>query len=98
MVSRRGHCKGSRARRSVTRIHRQHLLGSSRQMQKRRRVAITGIGAITPIGITVGAMWDGLRAERSAIRGLTRFDPTPFRSHNAAEVRDFDPADFLDRK
>src|SRR3954471_11434998 len=64
----------------------------------KRRVVITGIGGITPIGITADGMWQGLRSERSAIRGLTRFDPTPFRSHNAAEVRDFDPADFLDRK
>jgi 3-oxoacyl-[acyl-carrier-protein] synthase II len=67
-------------------------------MQSRRRVVITGIGAVTPIGITVGGMWDGLRQERSAIRHITRFDPTPYRSHNAAEVRDFDPNDFLERK
>ena len=67
-------------------------------MHNRRRVVITGIGAITPIGITVGGMWDGLRQERSAIRHITRFDPTPYRSHNAAEVRDFDPNDFLERK
>ena len=46
-------------------------------MQKRRRVAITGIGAVTPIGITVSRMWDGLRSERSAIRKVTRFDPSP---------------------
>ena len=67
-------------------------------MHSRRRVVITGIGAVTPIGITVGNMWDGLRSERSAIRSITRFDPTPYRSHNAAEVRDFDPNDFLERK
>jgi 3-oxoacyl-[acyl-carrier-protein] synthase II len=67
-------------------------------MQNRRRVAITGIGAVTPIGITVGGMWDGLRSQRSAITNITRFDPTPFRSHNAAEVRDFDVSDFLERK
>ena len=67
-------------------------------MQNRRRVVISGIGAVTPIGITVGRMWDGLQSERSAIRSISRFDPTPFRSHNAAEVRDFDPADFLERK
>lgn len=67
-------------------------------MQCRRRVAITGIGAVTPIGITVGGMWEGLRSERSAIRSITRFDPTPYRSHNAAEVRDFDANDFLERK
>src|SRR5688500_19339009 len=67
-------------------------------MQNRRRVVISGIGAVTPIGITVGGMWDGLRSERSAIRRISRFDPTPFRSHNAAEVRDFVPTDFLERK
>jgi 3-oxoacyl-[acyl-carrier-protein] synthase II len=67
-------------------------------MQQRRRVVITGIGPITPIGVTAKGMWDGLRAQRSAIRNITRFDPTPFRSHNAAEVRDFDPGDFVDRK
>jgi 3-oxoacyl-[acyl-carrier-protein] synthase II len=67
-------------------------------MQKRRRVAITGIGAVTPIGITVGGMWDGLRSQRSAIRNITRFDPTPYRSHNAAEVSAFDANDFMERK
>ena len=67
-------------------------------MQKRRRVAITGIGAITPIGITVGGMWDGLRSQRSAIRKISRFDPTPYRSHNAAEVSAFDANDFMERK
>jgi 3-oxoacyl-[acyl-carrier-protein] synthase II len=67
-------------------------------MQNRRRVAVTGIGAITPIGITVGGMWDGLRSQRSAIRSITRFDPTPYRSHNAAEVSGFDANDFMERK
>jgi 3-oxoacyl-[acyl-carrier-protein] synthase II len=61
-------------------------------------VAITGIGAVTPIGITVGNMWEGLRSQRSAIRTVSRFDASSFRSHNAAEVREFDPGDFLDRK
>lgn len=67
-------------------------------MQNRRRVVISGIGAVTPIGITAAGMWDGLRSERSAIRSISRFDPTPFRSHNAAEVRDFVATDFLERK
>src|SRR5688500_9923189 len=67
-------------------------------MQNRRRVVISGIGAVTPIGISVDGMWQGLRSERSAIRNISSFDPTPFRSHNGAEVRDFDPADFLERK
>jgi 3-oxoacyl-[acyl-carrier-protein] synthase II len=63
-----------------------------------RRVAITGIGAITPIGISTAGLWGGLRAERSAVRELTRFDPSVFRSHIAAEVNDFTPTDFLEQK
>ncbi|MDQ3515571.1 MAG: beta-ketoacyl-[acyl-carrier-protein] synthase II, partial [Gemmatimonadota bacterium] len=50
----------------------------------RRRVVITGIGAITPIGVTRDGLLDGLRAGKSAVRTLSRFDPTPFRSRNAA--------------
>ena len=64
----------------------------------RRRVVVTGIGAITPIGITRGNLWNGVRAEQSAVGSLTRFDPSIFRSHNAAEVRDFVPADHLEAK
>ena len=64
----------------------------------RRRVVVTGIGAITPIGITGGTLWNGVRAERSAVRSLTRFDPSIFRSHNAAEVNDFVPTDHLEAK
>jgi 3-oxoacyl-[acyl-carrier-protein] synthase II len=63
-----------------------------------RRVAITGMGAITPIGLGRDALWSGIRRERSAVRSLTRFDPSPFRSHNAAEVDDFHPADHIDAK
>jgi 3-oxoacyl-[acyl-carrier-protein] synthase II len=64
----------------------------------RRRVVVTGIGAITPIGITRSQLWDGVRAERSAVGSLTRFDPSVFRSHNAAEVNDFVPTDHLEAK
>ena len=64
----------------------------------RRRVVITGIGAVTPIGTTNEGLWEGIRRERSAVATLTRFDPEPFRSHNAAEVNDFVPTDHLDRK
>jgi len=64
----------------------------------KRRVAITGIGAITPIGTAVDGLWDGLRARRSAVRELTRFDPSVFRSRIAAEVGDFVPTDHLEQK
>jgi 3-oxoacyl-[acyl-carrier-protein] synthase II len=63
-----------------------------------RRVVITGIGAITPIGVGREALWSGLRAQRSAVGPVTRFDPSIFRSHNAAEVRDFVAADHLEAK
>lgn len=63
-----------------------------------RRVAITGIGCITPIGIGVEAMWNGLRAEKSAVTIATRFDPSIFRSQCAAEVSAFAVEDYLDAK
>ena len=66
--------------------------------RRRRRVVVTGIGVITPVGITQALMWQGIRARKSAVRHLTRFDPSEFRSHTAAEVRDFAAEDFLERK
>ena len=65
---------------------------------QRRRVAVTGVGTITPIGIGQAMVWAGLRAQRSAVRALTRFDPSVFRSHLAAQVDDFVPTDFLEAK
>ena len=65
---------------------------------ERRRVAVTGIGVVTPIGIGKEQLWSGLRAQKSAIRTLTRFDPAMFRSKNAGEVDDFRPQDFLEQK
>jgi 3-oxoacyl-[acyl-carrier-protein] synthase II len=64
----------------------------------KRRVAITGIGIVSPIGISREGLWQGLRAGRSAVRTITRFDPSMFRSHNGAQIDDFDPADFLEQK
>lgn len=60
------------------------------------RVAITGLGPITAVGSGRDAFWDGLRACRSPVRRVTRFDPTPWRSHLAAEVDDFDATDYMD--
>ena len=67
-------------------------------MVQRRRVAVTGIGAVTPIGLGRQGLWEGLRREKSAVATLTRFDPSMWRSHNAAQVNDFDPADFMEAK
>ena len=63
-----------------------------------RRVVITGIGAVTPIGHGASGLWDGVMANRSAVRTLDRFDPTPFPSRIAAQIDDFDPADHLDAR
>jgi 3-oxoacyl-[acyl-carrier-protein] synthase II len=60
------------------------------------RVAITGLGPITAAGSGRDAFWDGLRSCRSPVRRVTRFDPSPWRSHLAAEVDDFDPTDYMD--
>jgi 3-oxoacyl-[acyl-carrier-protein] synthase II len=64
----------------------------------RRRVAVTGIGCITPVGIGVEGLWAGLLRRKSAVRQLSRFDPALFRSRMAAEVDGFDPTDYLDAK
>lgn len=61
------------------------------------RVAITGIGPITAAGIGVDGLWEGLRRQRSPIRGVTRFDATPWRSRIAGEVQDFDADLYMDR-
>ena len=66
-------------------------------MVERRRVVITGIGAVTPIGITGPGLWEGLQTYRSAVRGITRFDASIFRSQMAAEI-DFQPMDFLEAR
>jgi 3-oxoacyl-[acyl-carrier-protein] synthase II len=63
-----------------------------------RRVVITGIGCITPVGTGVEGLWEGLRRERSAVRRIDRFDPSPFRSHIAAQVDDFEPEDHMERQ
>ncbi len=64
----------------------------------RRRVVITGVGCVTPIGTGSDQLMEGLRAGRSAVRTITRFDPSPFRTHVAAEIPDFRPQDFLEGK
>ena len=64
----------------------------------RRQVVVTGIGAVTPIGHGSQGLYAGLRSERSAVDRITRFDPAPFSCTIAAEVRDFDPAAYIEPK
>jgi len=61
-------------------------------------VAVTGIGAVTPIGTGADALWQGVLANESAVRRIDRFDPNGLPSQLAAQVDDFDAADFVDRK
>jgi 3-oxoacyl-[acyl-carrier-protein] synthase II len=65
-------------------------------MNRTRRVVITGIGAITPIGLGVEGLWRGLQRRKSAIRGITRFDPSLFKSRIAGQVDDFAPGDHME--
>ncbi len=62
---------------------------------KRRRVVITGLGVIAPNGIGKEAFWQNLIAGKSAVDYISAFDPTPYPSRVAAEVRDFNPKDFI---
>jgi 3-oxoacyl-[acyl-carrier-protein] synthase II len=64
----------------------------------RRRIWITGIGVVTPIGTGVDAFRAGLRAARSPVKRIDRFDPSPFRSQVAAQVDDFDPLAWMPPK
>jgi 3-oxoacyl-[acyl-carrier-protein] synthase II len=67
-------------------------------MADARRVVITGIGAITPIGIGVAGLWAGLQRGESAVREITRFDPAPFRTRIAAQVDDFHATDHIEER
>jgi 3-oxoacyl-[acyl-carrier-protein] synthase II len=58
----------------------------------KRRVVVTGLGAVTPIGSGSRGLYEGLRREQSAIDRITRFDPGLFSRKIAGEVRDFDPS------
>ncbi len=62
----------------------------------RRRVVITGLGAVTPVGTGAEDLWSGIRGRTSAVRHVTRFDPAGFRSQNAAEIQDFQAQNFMD--
>jgi 3-oxoacyl-[acyl-carrier-protein] synthase II len=64
-------------------------------MRNSRRVVITGLGVISPIGIGKDAFWKNLIAGKSGVDYITAFDPSPYPCRVAAEVKDFNPADFM---
>jgi 3-oxoacyl-[acyl-carrier-protein] synthase II len=63
-----------------------------------RRVVITGMGVISPLGLDVPSMWQALIQGRSGMDNITQFDATKFDTKFAAEVKGFDPAQYMDRK
>ena len=63
-----------------------------------KRVVITGLGAITPIGIGKDAFWEGLMEGKNGIGKITRFDASEYHAQIAGEVKDFDPTDYIDKK
>ena len=67
-------------------------------MSSIRRVVVTGLGAITPLGNTAPAYWEGLRTGTSGAATITRFDPTKFKTRFACEVKGYEPDNFFDRK
>ncbi len=64
----------------------------------RRRVVVTGLGVVSPVGVGVASAWEGLLAGRNGIHRIHSFDPSPFGSQMAGEVPDFDATEVLDRK
>ncbi|MBX7126709.1 MAG: beta-ketoacyl-[acyl-carrier-protein] synthase II, partial [Cyclobacteriaceae bacterium] len=65
---------------------------------KFKRVVITGVGALTPIGNTLPAYWEGLAAGKSGAAPITRFDASKFKTRFACELKGFDAENFIDRK
>jgi 3-oxoacyl-[acyl-carrier-protein] synthase II len=63
-----------------------------------RRVVVTGVGLVSPLGIGTKANWEALSAGRSGIGPITRFDATQFSARIAGEVKNFDPLQFVDKK
>lgn len=64
----------------------------------KKRVVVTGMGAITPIGIGVDQFWNSIKAEKIGFAPISYFDTTEYKCKLAAEVKDFDPTQFMDKK
>ena len=63
-----------------------------------RRVVVTGVGLLTPLGIGTDASWEAIRAGKSGIARITQFDPAAFSCQIAGEVKGFNPADYIEKK
>src|SRR5215471_16931801 len=63
-----------------------------------RRVAVTGIGLVSPVGIGNAANWEAILSGKNGVGPITRFDPSPFACRIAAEVKGFDPGLYIEKK
>ncbi len=63
-----------------------------------RRVVITGMGVMTPVGLTLGEFWENIREGRSGVGRISAFDPSDFSSQIGGEVKNFDPEKWMDRR
>lgn len=68
------------------------------QVRHMKRVVVTGLGAVTPIGNNVEAFWKGIKAGKCGIDTVTHFDASAFKTQIAGEVKDFEPTDYMDKK
>ncbi len=68
------------------------------QSSGKRRVAVTGLGLVTPLGLGVAENWDALMAGRSGVGPITKFDTSKFKTQIAGEVKNFNAEDWLDKK
>jgi 3-oxoacyl-[acyl-carrier-protein] synthase II len=73
-------------------------MSAGRSDQVTRRVVVTGLGLVTPLGTGVEKTWKAICAGESGIGRITRFDPTGYDAQIAGEVKDFDPAQFIEKK
>jgi 3-oxoacyl-[acyl-carrier-protein] synthase II len=64
----------------------------------KNRVVITGLGAITPLGNTVDLFWENIKKGKCGIKRITRFDTEDFQVKIAAQIDEFDPQDYMDKK
>ena len=70
----------------------------SARQDGRRRVVVTGIGLVTPLGMGVEKTWKAICTGQSGISRITKFDPSSYSSQIAGEIKDFDPHAFIEKK
>ena len=65
---------------------------------EKKRVVVTGMGVVSPIGNSIDTFWDSVKNQKIGIKKIDRFDTSEYKATLAAQVEDFNPADFMDPK